>query len=134
MANDLQSPPQPSVTALVSGIVTDMRDLIKQQTALVRSEIQSDFRKTKDAASFLALGSGVALLGVILLCLTAVYALWTYTTLPLWGSFGIVGGALTALGAGMFFAGKRKLDAFNPLPDQSLEGLKENLQWKTNPR
>src|SRR5262249_22828206 len=138
MANDLPSPPEqgPSVTSLVSGIIDDVQELIKQQAALIRSEIRDDFRKTKEAVAAIAVGAGVAVLGVILLSLMAVYLLhWAFDpNLPLWGCFGIVGGGLGALGGALIYAGKKKFDSFNPLPDQSFQALKENLQWQTNPR
>jgi hypothetical protein len=39
---------------------------------------------------------------------------------------------VTGAAAVMFiFWGKARFTAANPLPDKSLEGLKETLQWKT---
>jgi len=32
----------------------------------------------------------------------------------------------------LFYAGKKRLDSFNPLPDQSVQALKENVQCLTN--
>jgi uncharacterized membrane protein YqjE len=131
MANDVRSPNDPSVTTLVTGIVGDVQELIKQQIALVRVEVRDDFQKTKSAISSLAIGGGILLLGIILACLMVVYALnAAWPELPLWACYAIVGGVLLALGAGLLYAGKRKFDTFNPLPDQSYQALKENLQWQ----
>lgn len=133
MANQLQTAPEPSMTSLVSGIIDDVQELIKQQADLIRSEIKDDMQKTKVAVSSMAAGAGVALLGVILLSLMAVYLLhWAAPNLPLWACFGIVGGALAVAGGALIYAGKKKFDSFNPLPDQSFQALKENLQWQTN--
>src|SRR5262249_10520089 len=135
MANEVHSPPERSVTSLVSGIIDDVQELIRQQATLIRSEIQDDFRKTKAAVSSMAVGVGVAVLGVILLSLMAVYRLQrARPELPLWACFAIVGGFLGLLGGALIYAGKKKFDSFNPLPDQSFQALKENLQWQTNPR
>jgi len=121
------------VTSLVGGILNDAQELMKQQLALVRREIQDDIRKTKEGVVSLALGAGAAALAGILLCLTAVYLLnWAFPELPLWGCYAIVTGIVTALSGALLLAGKKRFDTFNPLPDQSLQGLKENLQWKTN--
>jgi uncharacterized membrane protein YqjE len=137
MANDLhvQSPPEPSVTALVSGIIHDIQELLKQQVTLFRVEIREDLRKTKEAVVSLAAGLLVTLLGAFLLSLALPLLLWwAAPALPPWACFAIVGGALTALGAILLYAGVKKLEAANPLHDQSVEALKENVQWLTNPK
>jgi hypothetical protein len=134
MANEVQSPPEPQITALVSGIINDAQELFKQQVTLVRSEIRSDFQKTKQAVSALALGVGVAAMAAVLACLALVYLLhWAAPDLPLWACYAIVGGVLAAVGGALIYAGVKKFESFNPLPDQSVEALQENLQWRTNP-
>lgn len=138
MATDLQSPPEPTVTSLVKGILEDAQRLFNQQITLIRTEIREDFRKTKDAALAMAWGVGILAVGGLLLCLMLPLLLeWaTQPTLPLWACFGIVGGILALLGAILVYAGVRKFESFNPLPDQSVQGLKENVTWSTttNPK
>jgi len=136
MPNEVNSPPEPSVTTLVTGIVHDAQELIKQQMDLVRTEIREDFRKTKEGALELSIGTGIAEIGGVFLCFTVAYLLeWAaHPYLPLWACFAIVTGIILVVSAGLFAVGKKKFDSFNPLPNQSLQGLKENLQWKTNLR
>src|SRR5262245_19397818 len=128
MAQDTHSGSAPSMTSLVSGIVNDAQELIKQQLAMFRAEIKEDLRKTKQASLALGVGAGVALLGGLFLCLALAFLLWWATPLPLWGAFAIVGGIFAIVGGVMIFAGKKKFDSFNPLPDQSAEALKENVE------
>jgi high-affinity Fe2+/Pb2+ permease len=135
MANEVQSPPEAqSLTTLVTGILNDAQELTKQQLNLIRTEIQEDFRKTKEGALTLSIGAGIGYIGGVFLCLTVVYLLeWAaHPNLPLWACFAIVTGIILVVSAGLLVAGKKKFDSFNPLPDQSLQGLRENLQWKTN--
>ena len=133
--NDLQTESEVSVTKLVSGIFTDAQQLINQQLALLRHEIKDDLHKTKEAGLFLTLSIVIALVGSILLSLMLAELLsWTAPTLPLWASYGIVGALITAFGCGLFFAGIQKLKSLNILPDQSVQALKETIQWKTNPK
>lgn len=107
---------------------------MKQQMALVRREIQEDLQKTKEGMISMALGAGMAFLGGFLLCLTAVHLLkWAAPDLPEWGCYAIVSGLVLLLSAVLLFAGKKIFASFNPLPGQALQGIKENLQWKTNP-
>jgi hypothetical protein len=134
MAEDLHRGSDPSVTTLVTGIIHDAQELIKEQVALVRTEIRDDFRKTKEGALSLALGLGVVALGTLLLFFGLVYLLtWAVPAVTLWGWFLIIGFLLAVAGGAMIYAGTRKFESFNPLPDhQSAQALRENVQWLTN--
>jgi len=52
--------------------------------------------------------------------------------IPLWGCYGIVAFLCLGGGAALILAGKKKFSSFNPLPDQTVETMKENVQWITN--
>lgn len=135
MATDLKTGSEASMTQLVSGIITDTQELIKQQIALLRHEVKEDFRKTKEASFSMVWGVGIALVGTVLLCLMLVHWLsWSGLELPLWACYGIVGAPIAVLGISLFFAGIHKFKSFNPLPDESVQAFKENLQWITNPK
>jgi hypothetical protein len=137
MANDLQSPPESeqNLSALVTGIVNDAQELFKQQVNLFRHEVKEDFRKTKEAALPMAAGLWLAALGSLLLCVTVALLLnLAFPPEHSWAGFAIVGAAVALAGGGLFYAGKKKFDSFNPLPDKSAEALKENLEWVTKPK
>jgi hypothetical protein len=132
---------EPGVATLVKGIVEDLGDLIKQQFQFARAEVKADLRKTKEASTLLVLGVGIAFFGVILACLMLVHLLHWVTSppemdtasLPLWSCFAIVGLVFLGTGAVLIQVGRKKFSSFNPLPDQTVDTLKENVQWITNP-
>jgi tetrahydromethanopterin S-methyltransferase subunit D len=143
MADQVQTSPgtstTPTVAPLVAGIIDDLQELIKQNLAFFTVEIREDLKKSRDAAAALGIGIGVGAVGLLHLTVMLATLLWwafdpaTQTTgLPLWACFGIVGGLLTGIGAALYFRGQRKLQSFNPLPDESAEALKENVQWIKN--
>jgi len=121
--------------SLVRGIVDDAQHLMKQQLALFQAEVKEDLRKTKEAVMSMAAGVALAAVGGILLCVMLVHLLhWAFPdTLPLWSCYLIVGGVLAALGGGLAYAGVRRMASFNPLPDESVQALKENIQWIAKP-
>jgi len=129
-----------SVAPLVAGVIDDLQELIKQNLALFKVEVREDFKKTKEAAAALGVGFGLAVVGALHLTLMLVFLLWwafdsaarSAPGLPLWVCFAIVGGVFAGVGGALYFKGKKKLDSFNPLPDQSAEALKENVQWIKN--
>lgn len=135
MATQVQSETDVSLTSLVSGIVNDAQELMKQQMALFQAEVKEDMRKTSEAAVSLAAGAVVALVGAIVLCFALVYLLnWAFPETPLWVWYAVVGGVVTGTGLGLVMVAWVKFRSFNPLPDKTAQALKENLEWKTTPR
>ena len=133
MATDLHTAPEPHVTRLITGIISDIQELLQQQLALFRHEVQADFQRTRQAALVMAVGAGLGLLGLGLLFFMLVYLLHEAAGLPLWVSFGLVGGGLLIAGGILLMVGRTQFSAFNPLPDESAQALKENIQCLTDP-
>jgi len=136
MATDvLPTETGPSLTQLVSGIVADSQELFKQQWALLRHEVQDDFRKTKEAGAALVVGAVLAGVGGLLLSHLLVHLVaWAAPTWPLWVCYGVVGAPITAAGGLLLYTAFAKFKSLNPLPDQSAQAFKENMRWITNPK
>jgi hypothetical protein len=125
----------PGLSALLTGIYHDIQELLKQQMRLFKHEVNSDLRKTAEAALALVAGAVVVAVGVGLLCLMLVYLLnWAVPALPLWSCFGLVGAVFLGIGAGLTWYGRSQFRSFNTLPEESLAALRENLEWTTKPR
>jgi hypothetical protein len=135
MATQVQSGSDISVTTLVSGIVGDAQELMKQQMALFTAEVKEDMRKTVEATASMVIGLTATLVGSIVLCFAVAHLLhWAWPGADIWVWYAVVGGVVTAVGAGLAFAAYQKFRSFNPLPDETAQALKENLEWKTKPR
>jgi len=134
MATDLQTGSEQSMSSLLTGIVSDAQTLFKQQMALFKQEVKEDVRKTGQATVAILCGAITMFLGAFLLCMMAAHLLQYLTHWELWACYGLVGLAITALGGLMAYLGREKFKTFNPLPDESLAALQENLEWKTTPR
>lgn len=134
MSEPSQMEQEASVTRLVSGIISDGQELMKQQFALLRAELKEDVRKAREASMMLAFGFTVLFVGCIVLALMLVYLLsWAIPSLPLWTCFGIVGCLFTLTGAGLCLGGFKRLKSAASL-DQSVQEFKETTQWIANPR
>jgi hypothetical protein len=132
MATELHNETEPSLAALVGGIVNDVQELIRQETALARRELTEEINKTKQAAVSLGAGMALAALGAVLIALMVVALLHEGAGLTLWLSFLIVGGALLILGGALFFMGKSRASSIHLLPPQTLATMKENVRWIKN--
>jgi hypothetical protein len=134
MGNEGIGDSQLGIAALVGGIVQDGQKLIEQQFALLRREIAGELRRMRNAAISLAIGAGACAVGGILLLVMVVHLLHTYTDLPLWGCYGVVGGALAGTGALLVLLGSRKAaDVHLVPPPQTAQALKENVEWLKHP-
>jgi hypothetical protein len=54
--------------------------------------------------------------------------------LPQWGSYGIVAAVFLIGGAILVALGMHKFQTFTPLPTETAEALKENVQWIMKPK
>lgn len=99
----------PPIGRLVSDIVNDVKELISDGATLTKLEVQDEIGKAKTAA--IEVGSGAVVLGVgaLLLLLMIVHLIAATTPIPLWGSYGIVGGVLVIVGGILLVTGKGKV-------------------------
>jgi len=128
----VQTESEPGVASLVSGILQDTRQLLMQQMTLFKVEVKNDIRHTLLACLPLVTGAVISLASLFLFAFALVYLVcWIFPELPLWAGFAIIGALTAATGIGLVLWGKSMLTSNNPLPDKSLEGLKDTLEWKT---
>jgi hypothetical protein len=127
MAASLQT--EPSLTSLVSGIVDDAQKLIKQEIALARREFVDGLDKTKQATTSLGIGAGLAALGGVLLSFMFVYLLHEEAHLRLWLSYLIVGAIVAVGGIAFLLIARAQAAEITLVPRQTIETLRENVQW-----
>jgi hypothetical protein len=120
-----------------------MGDLVKQQIQFARAEFKADLRRSREAVAFLALGAGSAFLAALFFGLMVVHLLHWLTApggpgaleparLPLWGCHAIVAALFFAAGLGLLAAGRRLLNAVAAGTEQTVQTVKENVEWITN--
>jgi len=136
MATDVQTRTdagaEPSVGALIQGIIHDVQELTKQQLAMFRAETQEDMRKSREAALPVIVGLLVCFVGVLILGFALAHLVaWAFPQLPLWAAYAIMGALFAGVGVAATVAGWKKFQSFNPLPDKTLDALKENVEWLT---
>jgi len=138
-AATLLSPPIPTtpppangtVTGLVSGIIDDAQTLVRQQIAMLKAEVREDFKQSKQAAEFGALGIVMLTVGMLGLVTALAYLLHEYYQFSMWASWGITGMLFTVLGGACAATSYLMLERFNPLPDKTFNALQENIAWKS---
>jgi hypothetical protein len=116
----------PSFVSLIGGIANDAKDLLLQEVALTKLEVQDELRKAKSKAITLGIGIGVSALGGLCLVLTLVHLLSSSTSIPLWGCYGIVGSLLIVVGGFLLVAATTKADELDAVPLRPVKRIKES--------
>jgi Putative Actinobacterial Holin-X, holin superfamily III len=151
MASNLHTSPnaadrangEPGLASTFKGIVDDSLELMRQQFAMLKAEIRSDFHKVLAGVIPLAAGIAPLLLGGLMLCFTLVHLIhWATTpaaaanadpaTIPLWGCYAIVSATFFLVGGVLLGVGIYRLKTVNPLPEETAKALEENIQWLMN--
>ena len=87
-------------------------------------------RQLRSGMVSICVGAGVAAIGTVFVLAMLVHLLSAYSAIPLWGCYGIVGGAVALVGA-LILAGGRKsvADVHLAPPPITAQSLKENVAW-----
>lgn len=118
---------QPGVASLVGGIIEDTQNLIRQEMALARRELQDEWIKTKAAAGMLFIAAVACVLAAVLLSFCIVYAI--ATGLPyLWACFLIVGAAFAIIGGTLMVAGMNKMNEVHLVPPQTSDSVRRDVR------
>jgi hypothetical protein len=117
---------------IVQNLMRDLTDVIRGEARLAKAEIGEKVSKLGKAGGFFG---GAALCGVmgfaaIVACAIAALAL----ALALWAAAAIVGLLLLGVAGALYAAGRAKLKEVNPVPERTVETLKDDVEWAKNLR
>lgn len=140
MTTAYQNPSEQTATSLVTGIIDDLQELVKQQFQLARREVEQDVRKATQGALYFAISAGILFIGAIVSCFALAHLLHWATSpvdadlarFPLWACYGIVGIALLAIGGVLAYVGRMKFKTIDPVHNPATEALKDSIEWATN--
>jgi hypothetical protein len=118
-----------NISPLVSGILHDTQTLFRQEVALAKSELKTELVTAKAAAMGFGVSAFLGALTVLMLSFGLVHFITWATGISLGASYGIVGLLYGAAAAGSFVAGNKALKETDFVPHQTIQTMKENVQW-----
>jgi Putative Actinobacterial Holin-X, holin superfamily III len=136
MLSDGSSRPEPEtarpqstrpVAALLSDLASETGQLVRQELALFKAEMQEKLRRLAQGGGALAAGGLIAFSGWLALVAAAILGL-SYFLAP-WLAALIVGVVVIALGVGFLLFGKSRFDADALVPRRTLNSLREDEAW-----
>lgn len=116
-----------SLSELISGVVDNLQNIVRYEVQLAKAELTAEAKTAGRGIAMLAVAAVVGIYAVGLFLLTAVWAL--ATQVDRWLAALIVAVVVTAVAGILAMVGKKRLDEFNPKPEQTIESVKEDIEW-----
>lgn len=119
-----------SLGALLSRLMSDVTALFRQEVELAKAELRAEGSRAAKAAGMVAGAAGAALLAALLLSFALAWLL--AEAMPTWLGFLIVGVVYAIVAAVLAKSGRTRMQQIDPVPQQTVETLKEDVQWAKN--
>jgi uncharacterized membrane protein YqjE len=114
---------------LLRGILTDLKTLMREEIALARVELREQAGKARAAAMSFGMAVAALAFGAAFLLIALAMGIAELAGWPLWAGFLVVAALLSVVGFIALSSGRRKLRAFQAVPEQTVMTLKENSEW-----
>ena len=115
-----------SLSALLSDVTGEIATLFRQEVELARVETSQQVSRAAKAGAMLGAAAVVGFLTLILLAFAAAWGLTE--VVPEGVAFLIVGLVFGLVAAVLASAGKKKIASIRPVPDQTVQTLKDDVQ------
>lgn len=117
-----------SMSDVVRDIISNVQEMVRSEVRLARAELRQEITESMAAGKLIAAGAGLGFFAA-LFGLVAV-ALFLGTFIWLWVAFLIVSAVLGI--AGMVLLSKGRSKFVVPMPNKTIESVRENVQWMKN--
>lgn len=128
-----------SFTTLLRQLRDDTTTLFRQEVTLAKTEMSEKATRVGRNLAYLTVGGLVAYAGVILLLAAlAAFVAWLFTLADVsnwvaaWLGAAIVGAVVAAIGYALVQKAISTLKTESPVPEKTVETLKEDKQWAQN--
>jgi uncharacterized membrane protein YqjE len=119
-----------SMSEIMRDIVAHAQEIIRAEIKLAKVETREEARKLMQAGAMSAIGGVVGLIGVLFLCLSAMFAI--ALVIPYWAAALCVCVLLFIIGGAMLATGRERLKSVNK-PERTIGEMKENVEWLKHP-
>jgi uncharacterized membrane protein YqjE len=120
-----------SIGELVKDLATETSTLVRQEIDLAKAEMTDRGKRAGKGVGLLAAGGVVALLA--LGALTACFITALDDAMPTWLAALIVTVVYAAIAGALMSTGRKQVrEAAPPVPEQTIDSVKEDVQWAKN--
>jgi Putative Actinobacterial Holin-X, holin superfamily III len=120
-----------SVSDVLQDILRNLQDIVRSEIRLAKVEIRQEVRRASSSGVWIAAGTVGVVSAWIFLLWTLAYAL--ATRMPMWAATLVVAGVMAAAAVVLIAGGVRRAKRIQPIPERTVESVKENLEWMKQP-
>jgi Putative Actinobacterial Holin-X, holin superfamily III len=113
--------------AIVQDLLRDVGDIMRGEIRLAKAEIGEKVQKAGGAGGYIGAAVVCGLLAGM--SLTAAFIALMALAMPVWLAAALMSLFLVCIAATLYFAGRQKLKTFDPVPQRTVETMRDNLQW-----
>jgi uncharacterized membrane protein YqjE len=119
--------PEKSLGQLFSELTSDLSTLMRKEVELAKVETKEEVARAGKAGGMLGGGAFAGWFALLFLSFAVAWLLdeWMHTAL----AFLIVGLVYAVVAAVLIRQGRSRMQSVNPVPQQTVETLKEDVQW-----
>jgi uncharacterized membrane protein YqjE len=118
---------EPTLGELLGNLTTDVQRLLRAEVELAKVETREELSRVADAGKYVSVALGTAVLAVFLLSFAAAWGL--AEIMPVGVAFLIVGVVYAAVAVVTGIRARDRARTVHPVPEQTIETLKEDVQW-----
>ena len=120
-----------SVSDVFQDILRNLQEMVRSEIRLAKVEIRGEVKQAVSSSVWIAAGGVAATSAWIFMLWTLAYAL--AARMSMWAATLIVALVMAAAAAGLIMSGIRRAKRIHPIPERTVESVKENLEWMKQP-
>jgi uncharacterized membrane protein YqjE len=120
-----------SVSDVLQDILRNLQDMVRAEIRLAKVEVREEGRRAVSSGIWIGAGAVAAASAWIFVLWTLAYAL--ATRMPTWAATLVVALAMAAAAAVLIKGGMDRIKRIQPIPERTVESVKENLEWMKQP-
>lgn len=116
-----------SAGEIVQDVVRDVGEVVRGEIRLARAEMTEKAGKFGKAGGLFGAAALCGLMGFACLVLAGVAAL--ALVMPVWLAALVISLCLVCIAAAAYAGGRSKMKDINPVPERTVQTIKEDIQW-----
>ena len=120
-----------SVTDVFQDILHNLQEMVRSEIRLAKVEVRGEITQAASSGVWMAAGGVAALSAWIFVAWAVVYAL--ATRMSMWAAALIVAFVMAVAAWTLIMGGMRRAKRVHPIPERTVESVKENLEWMKQP-
>jgi len=116
-----------SIAEVFRNVLRDVQELLRAEVRLAKAEVSENVDRAKSAGGLMGGAAAAGLFAGMSLVAACIAGL--ATAMPVWAAAAIMAVVLGGAGAFLFFQGKARLRNFHAVPEQTVETVKEDIEW-----